>query len=190
VAEALQAPLDVLFVQKIGAPGHAELGIGAVVDGENPQVVLNPELQRLTGATPEYVEDQVRQELEEIARRRKAYLGGREPLPVRDRTVLLIDDGIATGGTVRAGLQGLRRAGAHPVVLAVPVAPADSLPVLKREAEEVIVLETPEPFIAVGLWYADFAQTTDEEVIRLLEAARRRPEKPPPAEPPGRSPLP
>jgi len=189
VAEALQAPLDVLFVQKIGAPGHEELGIGAVVDGEHPQVVLNAEIERLTGATPDYVEAEVRKELQEIERRRKAYLGGREPLPVRDRTVLLIDDGIATGGTVRAALQGLKRAGAHPVVLAVPVAPADSLPVLKGEADEVIVLETPEPFFAVGLWYADFAQTTDEEVVSLLEAARRRPAQTPP-EAPGPSPPP
>lgn len=174
VAQALDAPLDVLFVRKIGAPGHAELGIGAVVDGENPQVVINPQLEQLTGATPQYVEAEIRRQLEEIERRRKAYLGGREPTPVRDRSVLLIDDGIATGGTVRAALKGLKQAGAHPVVLAVPVAPPDILPVLRREADEVIALETPEPFMAVGLWYADFAQTTDEEVVSLLDAARRR----------------
>jgi len=184
VAAALQAPLGVVFVRKIGAPGHAELGIGAVVDGAEPQVVLNAELERLTGATPAYVEETVRKELEEIERRRKAYLGGREPLPVRERAVLVIDDGIATGGTVRAALKGLKRAGAHPIVLAVPVAPADILPVLQREADEVIVLETPDPFLAVGLWYADFAQTTDEEVVSLLEAARRRPTQTPPGEAP------
>jgi putative phosphoribosyl transferase len=184
VAEALQAPLDVLFVQKIGAPGHEELGIGAVVDGENPQVVLNAELERLTGASQAYVEEQVRLELEEIARRRKAYLGGREPVSVRDRLVLLIDDGIATGGTVRAALKGLKRAGAHSVVLAVPVAPPDILPVLRREADEVIALETPEPFYAVGIWYVDFAQTSDEEVVALLEKARRRPAQTRPGEAP------
>jgi putative phosphoribosyl transferase len=94
---------------------------------------------------------------------------------VRDRTVLLIDDGIATGGTVRAALKALKRAGARHVVLAVPVAPAEVLPVLRREADEVIALETPDPFIAVGLWYADFTQTTDEEVVSLLDSARRRP---------------
>ena len=190
VAVALDAPLEVLFVRKIGAPGHAELGIGAVVDGAHPQVVLNPQLEELTGATPAYVEAQVRSELEEIERRRRAYLGGREPVPVRDRTVLLVDDGIATGGTVRAALKGLKRAGARQVVLAVPVAPPDILPILRREADEVVVLETPEPFMAVGLWYADFAQTTDEEVVSLLEAARRRPRETHPGETPRRTPPP
>jgi putative phosphoribosyl transferase len=189
-ALALDAPLDILFVRKIGAPGHAELGIGAVVDGEDPQVVLNPQLEELTGATPAYVEAQVRKELEEIERRRKAYLGGRAPAPVRGRTVLLVDDGIATGGTVRAGLKGLKRAGARQTVLAVPVAPPEILPVLRGEADEVVVLETPEPFLAVGLWYADFAQTTDEEVVSLLDAARRRPQAPDPGEAPGPSLLP
>lgn len=189
VAQALQAPLDVLFVRKIGAPGHAELGIGAVVDGADPQIVINPQLEALTGATPDYIQAQVQKELEEIERRREAYLGGREPIPVRDRTVLLIDDGIATGGTARAALKGLKRAGARHVVLAVPVAPAEVLPVLQREADEVIALETPEPFLAVGLWYADFDQTTDEEVVSLLEAARRRSREAGPEEE-GRPPAP
>lgn len=171
VAEALHAPLDALFVRKIGAPGHPELGLGAVVDGHDPQVVMNPELEGL--ADRAYVEQRVREELAEIERRRKAYLGGRAPLSVRGRTVLLIDDGIATGGSIRAALRGLRKANAKRIVLAVPVAPEQTVEALRREADEVIALETPEPFFAVGLWYSDFTQTTDEEVVRLLEASRR-----------------
>jgi putative phosphoribosyl transferase len=171
VAEALHAPLDVLFVRKIGAPGHPELGLGAVVDGHDPQVVMNPELEGL--ADPEYVAERVREELAEIERRRKAYLGGRPPLPVRGRTVLLIDDGIATGGSVRAALRGLKKAEARRIILAVPVAPKETLPVLEGEADEVVALATPEPFFAVGLWYGDFTQTTDEEVVDLLGKARR-----------------
>jgi putative phosphoribosyl transferase len=171
VAEALRAPLDVLFVRKIGAPGHAELGLGAVVDGDDPQVVMNPELEGL--ADPAYVAQRVKEELAEIERRRTAYLRGRSSLSVRGRTVLLIDDGVATGGSVRAALRGLRKANARRIVLAVPVAPPEILPTLRAEADEVIALETPTPFFAVGLWYADFTQTTDEEVVALLDKARR-----------------
>jgi putative phosphoribosyl transferase len=173
VAEALHAPLDVLFVRKIGAPGHAELGIGAVVDGHDPQVVLNPEFESLVAAYPGYVDEQVKEELEEIERRREAYLGGRAPMDVRGRVVLVIDDGVATGGTMHAALHAMKRAGARRVILAVPLAPPTALPTFRGEADEIIALETPEPFLAVGLWYADFAQTTDQEVVTLLEAARR-----------------
>jgi putative phosphoribosyl transferase len=137
-------------------------------------VVLNPEFQDLIDASPPgYVDQQVREELEEIDRRRRIYLGGRRPTVLRDRTVLVVDDGVATGGTMRAALRALKLAGARRVILAVPVAPAAALPTLGREADEVIALDTPEPFIAVGLWYADFAQTTDQEVVDLLDSARR-----------------
>lgn len=176
VAEALAAPLDLLFVRKIGAPHHPELGLGAVVDGADPQVVLNPSVMRMVSPPPGYVDEQVRRELLEIDRRRRAYLGDRQPLPVRGRTVLLIDDGVATGGTVRAALQGLESAGVRRLVLGVPVGPADVVASLKAEADEVVCLATPEPFYAVGLWYGNFDQTTEQEVVDLLAqvGGRRR----------------
>ena len=173
VAVELVAPLDLLFVRKIGAPGHPELGLGAVVDGADPQVVMNPEVERMVEPRPGYVEEQIRRELVEIERRREAYLGGRRPTPVRDRTVLLIDDGVATGGTVRAALQGLRTAQASRVVLGLPVGPPDVVASLGEDADEVVCLLTPQPFYAVGLWYGDFTQTTDAEVVGLLAEAER-----------------
>lgn len=175
VAVELGAPLDLLFVRKIGAPGHPELGLGAIVDGADPQLVLNPEVERMTAPPAGYVDEQVRRELLEIERRRSAYLGGRDPIPVRDRTVLLVDDGVATGGTVRAALQGLQTARASRIVLGLPVGPPDVITSLAEEADEVICLVTPEPFWAVGLWYGDFTQTTDEEVVELLARAARAP---------------
>ena len=172
VAKALAAPLDLLFVRKIGAPGHAEYGIGAVVDGDNPQLVLNEVAVQL-GIPDAYIEQQKRRELEEIERRRRAYLGDREPLAVRKRTVMIVDDGIATGGTVRASLLAMRRAEARRLILAVPVAAADTIESLRTEADEILCLATPEPFYAVGLHYRDFTQTTDQEVVRLLAEAQR-----------------
>lgn len=168
VAEALGAPMDLLIVRKIGAPGHPELGIGAVVDGADPQVVMNPAVERQVEPPPGYVEQAAARELAEIERRRKAYLGDRPAIPAKDRTVILVDDGVATGGTVRAALQGLARAGAARVILAVPVGPEDVLDSLLEEADEVICLATPQPFYAVGLWYEDFTQTSDREVVELL----------------------
>ena len=170
VARALGAELDLLFVRKIGAPGHPEYGIGAVVDGDNPQVVLNDVAGQL-GIPDAYIEREKRSELEEIERRRRAYLGDRAAIPVRGRTVLVVDDGIATGGTVRASLKALRAAEAGRLVLAVPVAPADTIASLAAETDEMICLATPEPFYAVGLYYRDFTQTSDAEVVRLLAAA-------------------
>lgn len=181
VASAFDAPLDLIFVRKIGAPGHPELGLGALVDGADPQVVMNASVERMIAPPPGYVDQQVRRELQEIERRRKAYIGGRKPMSVRDRTVLMIDDGIATGGTVRAALQALKRVNVRRLVLAVPVAPADVIESLRGEADEVVCLATPEPFYAVGLWYGDFTQTSDGEVVDLLARAeshaRRRPDE-------------
>jgi putative phosphoribosyl transferase len=173
VAEALDAPLDLLFVRKIGAPGHPEFGVGAVVDGAEPQLVINPSAEQL-GIPRAYIEAEKTRELAEIERRRHAYLRGHAPLQVRGRTVIVVDDGIATGGTVRAALQGLAKVGTRRTVLAVPVAAEDTIASLSGEADEIVCLATPEPFYAVGLYYADFTQTEDAEVVALLDKARGR----------------
>lgn len=167
VAKQLGAPLDILLVRKIGAPGQEEYGIGALVDGASPQVVIDEAAARITGADKAYIDRIVARELAELERRRTAYRT-RPPENLAGRVVVLVDDGIATGGTVRAAVKGLKQSGAQRVVLAVPVAPADSLRELKALCDEVVCLITPEPFYAVGAHYRDFDQTTDEEVIRLL----------------------
>lgn len=172
VAKALHAPLDLLFVRKIGAPGHPELGVGALVDGATPHLVVNEEIADQLDLPPDWIEREAVHELREIERRRGLYQRSGEPLSVKGRTVLVVDDGIATGGTVRAVLEALSHSGAAKVVLAVPVAPPDSLRRLAPYAAEIVALATPEPFYAVGLYYQDFTQTEDEEVVRLLEEAR------------------
>lgn len=172
VARALGAPLEVLVVRKVGAPGNPEVGLGALVDGTPPQVVLSPQVVEALAPPPGWIEEETARQREELARRRRAYAGDRPAPDVRGRTVVLVDDGIATGGTVRAALAGLAQAGASRVVLAVPVAPAALLPRLRDEADEVICLEAPQGFRAVGLHYDDFDQTGDAEVIDLLARAR------------------
>jgi putative phosphoribosyl transferase len=174
VAQALDAPLDVVLVRKIGAPGHPELGLGAVVEGE-AEPVLNDDVVRLVAPDPAYLEAEKRRQLAEIDRRKQLYRGGRPPLAVDGRVAIVVDDGIATGGTVKAVLRALARAKAHRLVLAVPVAPQESIEALAGEADEVVCLATPDPFFAVGAHYRDFSQTTDQEVVDLLRvsAARR-----------------
>jgi putative phosphoribosyl transferase len=172
VARALDAPLDLILVRKIPFPGQPELGLGAIVDGADPQVVINEELERLVGS-PDYLEQQKQRELAEIERRRKIYLGEARPLPVKNRTVMVVDDGIATGATTRAALKALRKSQARQIILAVPVASKSALEQMREDADDVVCLFTPEPFYAVGQVYDDFTQTTDDEVIRLLREARR-----------------
>lgn len=174
VAKALDADLDLLFVRKLGAPGYEELGIGAVVDGADPQLVLNEEVVRQLAPSPNYIRAEMRRQLAEIERRRHAYLGGAAPLAVAGRTVILVDDGIATGGTVKAALKGVRKVHPARLVLAVPVAPPETIATLRSECDEIVCLAQPSPFFAVGAHYARFDQTSDEEVVRLLAAARQR----------------
>ena len=168
VANALGVPMDLLFVKKIGAPGWPEYGIGAVVDGANPQIVLTEEIVRQLRPSPEYIEAEMQRQLKEIARRRLIYLGDRQPIELKDRTVIIVDDGIATGGTVKAALKGVRKNQPRKIILAVPVAPRDTLEELSDQCDEIICLYTPTPFGAVGSFYRDFGQTGDSEVISLM----------------------
>jgi putative phosphoribosyl transferase len=168
VARRLHAPLDLLLVRKIGAPWQRELAVAAVVDGEQPELVIDEEIREATGTSREYIAEEAKAEWQEIERRRALYLAGRAPMPVQGATVIVVDDGIATGTTMRAALEALRRRGAARLVLAVPVAPHDTLTQLQREVDRVICLAEPEPFRAIGLHYVDFHQVSDEEVIAAL----------------------
>lgn len=172
VAKVLAAPLDILLVRKIGAPGHEEFGIGAVIDGSHPRCLVDREAARLSGASQGYIEQEVRRQLAEIERRRAAYRSG-PTVDVANRPVILVDDGIATGGTVRAALEGLAGSSAASIVLAVPVAPREALQQLRGFCDRLVCLASPEPFLAVGRFYRDFSQTSDAEVVSLLAEARR-----------------
>jgi len=173
VARALRAPLDVVIVRKLGAPGQPELGIGAIVDGPEPQMVLNEHVVRTVAPKPTYIESEKDRQLQEIERRRKLYRDDRPPPQIRDRTVVLVDDGIATGGTVRAVLRALARDGARRRIVAVPVAPHESLEELSADAEQIVCLATPEPFFSVGAHYRDFSQIPDMEVMHFMNEAQQ-----------------
>jgi putative phosphoribosyl transferase len=166
VARALDAPLDVLVVRKLGCPFQPELGMGAI--GEDGAIVLNRELIARLGLGGEEVQQVIERERVELERRLRRYRGERPPEPVSGRTVILVDDGLATGATARAAIQVLRLRGARRVVLAVPVAPPHTAQAFGGVADEVVVVQTPEPFFAIGQFYVDFAQTSDAEVAWLL----------------------
>lgn len=171
IARRLRAPLDLLLVRKIGAPWQPELAVAAVVDGDRPEIVVDEGIAAEVGADRAYIEREAQREWRELERRRARYLAGREPIAVAGATVIVVDDGIATGTTVRAALKALRRRGAAHLVLAVPVAPHDTLMALQREVDRVICLAEPDPFRAIGLHYVDFHQVSDEEVLEALQAA-------------------
>lgn len=172
VAKRLKAPLDVLLVRKIGAPGHEEYGIGALVDGADPQIVIDRDIARAVGADDAYIDREVARQLAEVERRRALYARP-DPVPLAGRTAIVVDDGIATGGTVKAALQALARSDTSSIVLAIPVAPRSALSELSVLCDRIVCLMVPEPFYAVGAHYADFDQTTDEEVVGLLGEARQ-----------------
>jgi putative phosphoribosyl transferase len=169
VAAALKAPLDLIIVRKIGVPIQPELAMGAVVDGGAPIIVRNDDVIRLAGVDEADFKAICDRELAEIERRRQRYLGIRDRAEVAGRTAIVVDDGVATGATTRAALRATRMRKPKKLVLAVPVAPTDTLAALRGGADDVICLEDYELFGAIGMYYADFDQVADDEVIKLLE---------------------
>jgi predicted phosphoribosyltransferase len=171
VADRLEAPLDVVIPRKLGAPGNPELGLGAVAEGVQ---VLDDRLVRALGVDQDYLRDEIAAQQGEIRRRGQAYRGGRPEVELAGTTAVVVDDGVATGGTAVAAVRWARSRGPKRVVLAVPVAPAEAAAMLRKEADEVRVLTTPEPFYAVGQWYDSFPQVSDEEVVELLSVRASR----------------
>jgi putative phosphoribosyl transferase len=165
VADSLEAPLDVVIPRKIGAPGNPELGLGAVAGDVE---VLDHRLIDLLGVSEEYLRRELEAQREEIARRSSVYRGNRPEVSLDGRLAIVVDDGVATGGTAAAAIRWAKARGASKVVLAVPVAPAEAVSRLAREADDVVVLAQPEPFYAVGQWYRDFPQVDDRRVVDLL----------------------
>jgi predicted phosphoribosyltransferase len=162
-----------MLVRKLGVPGHEELAMGAVASGD--QVVVAHDVVRMLGISDEVIANAARRESQEVARREQLFRGARPPPDVRGRIVILVDDGLATGSTMLAAVRALRQLDPAKIIVAVPVGAADSCSRIGAEADDVICLRMPEPFYAVGLWYDDFAQTTDEEVIRLLAESAQAP---------------
>jgi predicted phosphoribosyltransferase len=169
VARALRAPLDVFLVRKLGIPGHEELAMGAIATGGVR--ILNEEVVRKLGVPDGVLDAVAARERAELERRERAYRDGRPPPDVRGRTVILVDDGLATGSTMRAAVRALRAQGPARIVVAVPVGAPETCAEFQDEADEVVCAVTPDPFYAVGLWYGDFSQTTDDEVRELLARA-------------------
>lgn len=173
VARALNAPLDIFLVRKLGVPGHEELAMGAIASGGVR--TINEDVVQTLGIPDEVIDAVTAKEQQELERREHLYRDGRPPLDVRGRTVILIDDGLATGSTMRAAAAALRKQRPARIVVAVPVGAASTCDEFRREVDEAICAVTPEPFFAISLWYRDFTQTTDDEVRDLLARATGRP---------------
>src|SRR6266478_5759437 len=171
VATRLGAPLDVFVVRKLGIPGDEEFAMGAIASGG--VLVLNREVNEGLGIPKPTVEAVIAREQAELSRREQRYRGGRPPLEVTGKTCILVDDGLATGSTMRAAVAGLRQRGAGRIVVAVPIASPDTCEELSGVVDDIVCAATPEPFVSVGLWYENFEQTSDDEVRQLLEAAER-----------------
>lgn len=173
IAVALAAPLDLVLVRKIGAPNQEELAIGAIAEGEKPEFVSDTQAIRRMGIPRDYIDAAVSAASEEIARRRRVYIGDRPPVELAGRSAIVVDDGIATGATMLAALRATRRRNPARLVLAVPVAPRSTLRRLRREVDEVAVLESPAEFFSVGQFYRAFPQLADAEVTELLDPRAR-----------------
>lgn len=174
VAEALNAPLDLMLVRKIGVPGHSELAVGAIAGPDGQTIVTNPDVARMEGLNEHDIEQLAVAERAELRRRQALYLKGRAPISLAGRTVILVDDGIATGATARAALLEIRRSTPKRIVLAVPVASTESVAVLRPLADEIVCLSIPQMFYAVGAHYRDFPQVDDAEVIQILASHQHR----------------
>ncbi len=172
LAEALNAPLDLMLVRKLGSPGQRELAMGAIASGGVR--VLNEELVSYLHVSEETLEEVAASEQKELERREQAYRGDRPWPKIAGKCVILVDDGVATGATMRVAIKALRKQNPGELVVAVPVAPPDTVHVLRKEADDVVCLATPEPFAAIGLWYVNFSQVSDEEVTELLRRAWNR----------------
>jgi len=171
IATALRAPLDFVLVRKIGVPWQPELAVAAVVDGDQPQIVENEEVMRVLTIPEDFIQEEAKRQLQEIERRRTLYQGDRTRVDVKGCTAIVVDDGIATGATARAALRAVRRAGPRRVVLAVAVAPRSTVETLRAECDEVVCVATPDDFGAISVFYADFRQVSDDEVVDLLQRA-------------------
>ena len=171
VARALAAPLGLVLVRKIGVPLQEEYALGAIADGDTPELVIDEEIRQRLGISENYVMQAKAEALREIDRRWHVYLGNRAPVEIAGRTAIIVDDGIATGATMRAALRAVRRQKPARLVMAVPVAPPDTLRHLAAEVDDSVCLYEPVYFAAVGQFYQDFTQTNDDEVIRLLAEA-------------------
>lgn len=172
VARALGTPLDVFLVRKLGLPGHEELAMGAIASGGIR--LINEDVVHTYRVSDEAIEAVTRVELEELKRRERIYRDNRPLPPIQDRTIILVDDGLATGATMRVAVLALREESPASIVVAVPVAAAETCDEFQTIVDDVVCAETPSPFYAVGLWYEDFSQTTDEEVHELLTANAKR----------------
>ncbi len=173
IARGLDVPLDVMLVRKLGAPWQPELAMGAIASGGVR--VMNDEVVRGMGISPEAIEQVAQEELKELERRERAYRGNRPWPDLTDKTVILVDDGLATGATMHAAIDAVRAQNPAQIVVAVPVAPPDTVRALEPLVDEVVCLFQPEPFMAIGQWYQDFSQLTDAEVQALLEEQEAAP---------------
>ena len=171
VAKALNVPLDVFLVRKLGVPGHEELAMGAIASGG--VIVLNDDVVHALRIPQSLIDRVAQREQQELERREKAYRSDRPQPDVQGKTVILVDDGLATGSTMRAAIRALRQRGPAKIVVAVPAASPDTCAEFRGEVDEIVCALTPEPFYAVGLWYEDFSQTSDQEVSDLLERSMR-----------------
>ena len=172
IARAFDAPLDLILVRKLGVPMQPELAMGAIIDGAEPYVVRNEDVLALLAISEEEFGQICERELAEIERRRALYLKDRPRAELKDRVVIVVDDGVATGATTRAALQAVRKRSPRKLVLAVPVAPTSTLEELSGEADDIVCLQSHEPFYAIGLYYSDFHQVSDKEVIDVLSKVR------------------
>jgi putative phosphoribosyl transferase len=173
IAGKLRADMDVVLVRKIGVPFQIELAAAAVVDGAKPKIVVNEEVARNAGLSRSKIGRLARSELEEIKRRRAVYLEGQPPVPLVGRDLVLVDDGVATGASMRAAIAALKQNSPRSLTIAIPVGPRETINVLRSDADDVICLAMPDPFYAISMHYRDFHQLSDAEVVSLLRLARR-----------------